>query len=258
MSTKSPRKYTLSDAALAQRRANQPRAVEAARDMATGPTTDEGKAASSRNGWKHGRYSAVNRLHFGLGAASVSKMFGKPCVTTCPYHPDNPERTEHPCSIVLDGITRAGGSCLDRSVYLHAVDAMMRALQDGEFQGINGVLVTELAGNLQIIDSIRRAIAEHGVYISKYDVDRDGRVILDPRTGQPMVFELKVNPAILALAKFTDTLGLNFAELMVTPRARAKTEDDDEKRNAVHALLAGIGARMGKRPPRQLEHEDDA
>src|SRR5678815_1606287 len=110
------RPYTVSDAVLRQRRENQAKATEASRELSTGPKTEEGKAAVSRNGWKHGRYSAINRAHFGVGATSMAKLFGKPCRTTCPYHPENPERTEMPCSLVLDGLTHAGGSCLDKTV----------------------------------------------------------------------------------------------------------------------------------------------
>jgi len=92
------RPYTMSEAAIAQRHANLPAAAAAA----TGPNTPEGKAASSRNAWVHGRYSAINRAQFASGATSIAKMFGKPCVTTCPFHPDNPDRTEAPCSLVLE------------------------------------------------------------------------------------------------------------------------------------------------------------
>lgn len=62
------RHYTMSEAALAQRRNNLPAAAAAA----TGPLTEEGKAASSRNAWVHGRCSAVNRAQFGLGATSMA------------------------------------------------------------------------------------------------------------------------------------------------------------------------------------------
>ena len=105
-------------------------ANEASRELSTGPVTEEGKAAVSRNGWKHGRYSAINRAQFGLGATSVAKLFGKPCVTTCPFHPDNPERKEKPCGLVLDGLTHAGGSCLDKTVYVHALESLMGAMRD--------------------------------------------------------------------------------------------------------------------------------
>ena len=59
--------------------------------------------------------------------AADFQLFGKPCVTTCPFHPDNPERKEKPCGLVLDGLTHAGGSCLDKTVYVHALESLMGA-----------------------------------------------------------------------------------------------------------------------------------
>lgn len=244
-STKPPRPYTMSDAAMAQRRAAQPAAVAAGTlaGKSTGPRTEEGKAAVSRNAWKHGRYSAINRQSFGLGAASVSKLFGKPCVTTCPYHPDNPERTESPCSLVLDGLTHAGGSCLDKTVYVNALQSLMAAMQDGDMDGMHGLLATELAANLQIVNQIRQEIADHGITVPVYERTKEGDVVLNPRTGEPMVFDLRINPALAALAKFTEAHGVNFAELMATPRARERIREDDD---AASGLASAIGAIMGR------------
>lgn len=239
------RSYTMSEAALEQRRANAPKALAAGAlaGKATGPKTEDGKAASSRNAWKHGRYSLINRQSFGLGAASMSRMFGKPCVTTCPFHPDNPDRTEAPCSLVLDGLTHAGGSCLDKTVYVNALQSLMSAMQDGDMEGMHGVLATELAANLQIVHHIRAEIAEHGILVPIYERNKEGDVIMDPTTGKPMVFDMKINPALAALAKFTEAHGVNFAELMATPRARERVKEDDD---AASGLASAIGAILGR------------
>ena len=149
------RERELSEAELVQRR----NASQIAREHCTGPLTEAGKAASSRNGWKHGRYSAINRAQFGLGASSVAKLFGKPCVTTCPYHPDNAERTESPCTLVLDGMTHTGGSCLDKTVFVYALQSLMDAMQDGDMDGMHGLLATEMASNLQVLQHIRSEVA---------------------------------------------------------------------------------------------------
>lgn len=251
--TQKPRTYTMSPEALAQRQA----ASAAGRELATGPKSSDGKAASSRNAWKHGNYSAINREAFGLGAASMPKLFGKPCQTTCPFHPENPNRAENSCSIVLDGLTHAGGSCLDKTVYLHAFDSMMQAMQSGEMDGMNGLLAKEMAANLEILNAMRMAVAEHGVYTAIYKHDHDGNVICHPTTKEPMVFELKINPAVVAIAKFSETMGLSFAELMATPRAREKLNDADDAANALQTLVGGILGRMSKRAPRTLEHDKD-
>jgi len=254
------RKYTMSDAAIEQRRANAPVANEASRDLSTGPTTEDGKAAISRNAWKHGRYSAVNRAVFGIGATSMAKLFGKPCLTTCPFHPDNPQREEKPCGLVIDGLTHAGASCLDKTVYVHALDALMQAMSEGEMDGMHGVLAKEVASNLQVIDQIRQAIAKDGIYVPQYDHTKEGEVICDPRTGEPMVFDLKLNPAVFALAKLNDSLGINMAELMATPRARQRLADDDAATDGLQRAIGAIFARAGnKLPPAKrpaIEHEE--
>ena len=239
------RGYTMSPAAMAQRRAAQPGAVAAGTlaGKSTGPITEEGKAAVSRNGWKHGRYSAVNRAHFGVGAASIAKLFGKPCLTTCPFHPDNPEREEAPCSLVLDGLTHAGGSCLDKTVYVRALDSLMRVMTDGDMDGMHGLLATELASNLQVVDQIRAAIAEYGVMVPQYLTLKDGGVWLDPDTKKPFVADVKLNPALAAL-------GFNFAELLATPRARERLADEDSAAGGLQAAIGAIFARAANKAPR--------
>lgn len=244
MTDKSKRTYTMSPAALEQRRANLPAAAAAA----TGPITDEGKAASSRNAWIHGRYSAVNRAQFGLGATSMAKMFGKPCVTTCPFHPDNPSRTEAPCSLVLDGLTHAGGSCLDKTVYVHALDSLMRAFTDGDMDGMHGLLATEMAGNMQLLRQIREDIAERGLLIEIPLTNKLGNLVLDA-DNKPVIGDLKPNPMLAHLIKFNESLGINFAELMATPRAREKLKDDDDAAAGLQIMMGAIFNRAKGRLP---------
>jgi hypothetical protein len=236
------RPYTMSAAALEQRRNNLPAAAAAA----TGPLTTEGKAASSRNAWVHGRYSAVNRAQFGLGASSMAKMFGKPCVTTCPFHPDNPNRTEMPCSLVEDGLTHAGGSCLDKTVYVHALDALMRAFTDGDMDGMNGLLATEVAGNMQVLRQIREEISERGLMLEIPFVTKEGEVVRD-KDGKPVVADLKPNPMLAHLIKFSESMGINFPELMATPRAREKLKDNDDAADGLQSLLGAIFNRAKRR-----------
>jgi len=242
MTDKPKRPYTMSPAALEQRRANLPAAAAAA----TGPITIEGKAASSRNGWQHGRYSAVNLAQFGLGATSMAKMFGKPCVTTCPFHPDNPNRAEAPCSLVLDGLTHAGGSCLDKTVYVHALDALMRVFADGDMDSMHGMLATEMAGNMQLLRQIREDIAERGLLIPIPAITKEGVVVRDA-DGTMIVADLKPNPMLSHLIKFNESLGINFAELMATPRAREKLKDNDDAADGLQSLLGAIFNRAKRR-----------
>ena len=254
-------KRQLSEAELAQRRAAAPRGLAAggvARETPR-PKTRDGKTAGGRHAGKPGQYSLINRQRFGLGAASISKLFGKPCLTTCPFHPDNPERTEAPCSLVLDGMTHAGGSCLDKTVYVNALDSLLGAMRDGEMDGMHGLLAVELASNLQIVDQIRRAISDHGIMTAVHAVSKDGKVVLDPASGKPLVLELKLNPALQALERFTATHGVNFGELMATPKARQRLEDEEDAASTFQGVVGGLLSRMaGKLKPPPIEHEGDA
>lgn len=249
------RAYTMSAAALEQRRRNAPVALAAGAlaGKATGPRTEEGKAAVSRNGWKHGAYSAINRMQFGLGATHIAKLFGKPCVTTCPYHPDNPERQEKPCSLVLDGLTHAGGSCLDKTIYVNALTSLMQAMREGDMDGMQGELAREMASNLQLLNNIREQIANDGVVIKIPLMDKHGAAVIDPETGKPYIADAKAHPVLAHLIRMTEALGINFAELLATPRAREKLRDEDEAADFGARLIGAIAARAGKRVPRTIE-----
>lgn len=225
--------------AMAQRQA----ASVIARDHATGPRTEAGKAACSRNAWKHGLTSAVNRQAFGHGQTALAKLFGRPCLTTCPYHPDNPQRTEAPCSLVLDGLTRAGGSCLDKTVYTTAFGAIMDAMQSGELDGMQGLLASELAQSLQILHEVRKGIAEHGVISAIPLTSKDGKVITKP-DGAPYVAEYALNPLLAVMAKLQDVLGINLAEAMVTPKSAAAANAGEEAASAIQQLLGGALSRV--------------
>lgn len=249
-----PRKRKLSEAQLAQRRANQPKATAAAQGLQTGPKTEAGKAASSRNNWKHGRSSAINRAQFRLGATSMAKLFGKPCQTTCPFHPDNPDRDEAPCSLVLDGMTRAGQSCLDRTVYANAITAIMDAITDGDMDGMNGLLATQLAASVQMLDEIRLQISQHGVMVAVPMVTKDGDVLIDPSTktdenpaGSPYVADWRANPLLPHLTRLTESLGINFAEVLATPASRAKQRDTDDAAETIAQVIGAVMQRAQRR-----------
>lgn len=251
------RAYTMSEAALAQRRANAPKALAmgALAGKSTGPVTEEGKAASSRNNWKHGGYSAIHRRHFGLGAHSVAKLFGKPCVRTCPVHPDNPNRTEAPCSLVRDGFTHEGGSCLDKTVFFHAAEALMGAMSEGNMDGMHSLLAAEVGSMLQISDKLKQLIADEPMVIIPA-ITHDGDLIRDAQ-GAVVARDIRMHPALAPLIRLTEVLGINFAELMATPRAREKLRDADEAADGFAAVLGAIAARAGRRvQPRTIEHDD--
>ena len=235
------RPYTLSEAALAQRRAASPSGAAAA----TGPTSDDGKAIASRNAWKHGQHSAAYRRHFDHGAHTLAKTFGKPCLTTCPVHPDNAERAEAPCSLVQRGLTRAGGDCLDKSVYVDAFDAIIESLTTGEYASMHGLLASQVAQAVQLLNDLRRSIAEDGLAMVIPAVTKDGDVIYD-RDGKVVAHKYVDNPALFHYTRLLDVLGINLPELLTTPRSQKQAKVGEEQAGAMQSMLGAVMNRFGR------------
>lgn len=253
------RKRVLSAAELAQRRA----ASVSAMGHHTGPTSDSGKAVVSRNAWKTGQYSAAHRLQRDLVGTSIAGSFGKPCKTTCPWHPDNAKRTDAPCSLVTSGQTKAGGDCLDRRVYVEAFDAIIAAVHGGDMDGMNGVLAANMAANMQLLQQLREEISTKGMTLISPMVDKDGAIIRDD-DGTMAIGKVHMNPSMMALIRLLESMGLNLPELMATPRAREKLRDDEQRTDTMSTLLGAVmnrfsgasGAPLPRGTPRTMEHGD--
>ena len=210
----------------------------------TGPRTEEGKAASSRNAWKHGLNSQASRMALGNGAASMAKLFGKPCLTTCAVHPDNPERTDHPCGLVLDGLTRAGGNCLDKTVYVHAAAGILD-MMEGAAEGMNHILAAEGASMFQLIHELRSQITTQGLSIPQYAINKQGEVVLDPATGEPLVLDYKMHPGWGVLLGIFDKMGISLPEMLATPASRSRAKVNDQTADAMTTVLGRIMSMAG-------------
>lgn len=236
-----PPKRQLSPAELAQRRQ--------AAQLSTGPRSEEGKAASSRNAWKTGEHSAIHRAHFDNGMKSLLGATGKPCQTTCP---------KYPCSLVEDELTKAGGTCLDKQVYVQAFGSIIDALQNGSMEGVGALMAAEVSAALQMLHDLRAEIADQGFVIPIPAIDSDGHVITR-QDGTEVPAKYVMNPGYAMAIKTLEVLGINLTELLVTPKAKAQAKADDEKVDAMQTLLGGIfqrGARQASPQPRALPSED--
>jgi hypothetical protein len=236
-------KRQLSEAELAQRRAASVLGAAAA----TGPRTEEGKAVSSRNAWKHGLRSDAWQRMQRRGELPQRMMLGRPCVTTCAYHPDNPNRTEHPCGHVVRGETRAGGDCVDRTVYADAFERVIEAL-DGQMDAMHGLLARQVAEAIEVLHLCKREIAENGIVMEIPAISKESTVVLGP-DGKPAPGKFISNPALAHYTRLLEVLGINLPELLATPRSKAREQVETDTGDAVQALLGGIFARGRKGAP---------
>lgn len=201
-----------SEREIAQRKAAAPAAARA--------RSPEGKRASSRNRWVHGRYAK----------GQLAAMGGKPCQTTCP---------KYPCVFVTEEKTKAGQACLDAvnvNRLEHVAEAILQAVDGGDCSALNQIASIEMAGNLDILNSLRTEIAARGVLIEKALFDSSGKQI-----GADLI----ENPALKILVKLCGEMGFSLAEFVATPAAKAKVRGEEEERETAAAISRRIMGRLG-------------
>lgn len=201
------RPYTVSPAVLERNRQNA--------QHSTGPVTEEGKAASSRNAWKHGQNARRRAL-----------LFGKPCKSTCP---------KFPCSLVDEGEVSPGADCLDKEHFIHNLKAFEEAVYDGKLDGLKDLAGATLAGTVSIIQELQYSVLTDGVYMKSEKIDKDGNII---------GYELKPNPSLLPLGNLLKAAGLTLPDFMLTPREVQKVKDDDENRKTVADFFRGAAGAL--------------
>ena len=240
---KNPERKPLSEAQLRQRREASRKGAAAA----TGPKTEAGKAASSRNAWKHGMSSAVLKGHFDQGLQPLVHAMGKPCRTTCP---------KYPCALVDEGHTKPGGSCLDKQTYVQAFGAIIDAVQNNAMEGVHGLMAAEIASTLQMLHDLKSQVTELGPMIGIPMIDADGNVVTR-EDGSEVMGKWVPNPGWPIVLKTLEVLGISLPELLATPQAKAKASVEEEKADAMQQALGGIFQRVGmaRRPPGVIGHE---
>lgn len=217
----------LSEAELQQRRD--------AAQLSTGPRTEEGKAASSRNNWRTGEYSAITKMD--LWQRTMLQVHGKPCQSTC---------EEYPCKLVEDGLTQPGGDCMDKSVFVQAFDAIMATLATGDVQHAHGMIGAQIAGAMEILQKLRDEIVKQPIAYKPL-VNKSGDHIGDV----PMA-----NPVLSQYVKLLGELGINLPEMMATPKAILQQKNSEEATDAVGELFGKLAqVANGTRPGRVINGE---
>ena len=231
-------KRQLTDRELAQRRA--------AAQNSTGPQTDEGKARSSKNAWKHGLNSAVHRAHFDNGMGALIGATAKPCLSTCP---------KFPCGLVDDGLTQPGGNCLDKQVYVQAFAAVIDAVENKSMTGVGAMMASEIASTLQMLHDLKTQVTSLGPMIGIPMLNADGEVVTRA-DGSEVMAKWVPNPGWGVVLKTLEVLGISLPEALATPQAQSRAKVETDNADAMQQALGGIFQRAGiaKRPGRVIEH----
>lgn len=140
-----PRAYTLSEAALAQRKA-----------AATSPEKAK-SMLGNRNAWKTGEH-----------AQGVVRQLFRPCLSSCP---------QYPCELIDDGETALGSVCLDKAEFVKGLHALQKALRGGDLTDFKELAAIRLAGGFDILGRLQEDILENGVKCFDEKIDKDGKVI---------------------------------------------------------------------------------
>lgn len=198
MKIKKPKK-PLSEAQLAQRRA----ASLKAREKATGPRTEKGKAIVSQNSHKTGEFAKSVR----------ASIVGKPCKSTC--------HKFETCAFILANKTKPGGKCLDVADWniIEESGEAILAAQKGDTEKMNKLASTLLGMNVAVIGQMFGDIQERGIWKTEDIIGKEGEVI-----GQRLI----ANPMIGMMMKGIEKQGISFTEFLATPASQAKLDNDKE------------------------------
>jgi hypothetical protein len=164
------RRYTMSEAALAQRRA------------ATHSPAKCDAMAGNRNGWKHGHYAEnfINKL--------------KPCLSTCP---------SYPCSLVEGGEVEPGDDCLDKADIISFFRSIHSAVAKKEYDSFNELASLQIANTIKIVEMLQEDVLRDGSVVKRVRYDKDtGKLISEEYVPHPsllalpkLVADLGLNPA---------------------------------------------------------------
>ena len=150
------RKYTLSEAALAQRRA----AANAPHPGLNG----------NRNAWKHGEYAKTMLTRI------------KPCLSTC---------SKYPCSLVESGATDAGGDCLDAAELLGIIRAVHKVMADPKAsEDFLEISAANIGNSMRILAMLQEDILRDGTMVKSRKFDKNGVCFQEEIKPHPSLYTI--------------------------------------------------------------------
>jgi hypothetical protein len=201
------RSYTLTERAIEARKKNAKKS--------TGPKTEKGKKTCARNAWKTGRY-AQHYIRYKI----------KPCLSTCPHYP---------CELVKDNTTQPGGDCLDKAAVIQFYSAIMEAVENKQYKDFNNLAALTIAEQLHVMHLLMEDIQRDGTMLKRFKYDKEGNEI---------GYEVVPHPSLFALPKMIADIGITPNEMMITPKAIEKKEEDDEGIKSIADLMSSIGKNL--------------
>ncbi len=218
--------------AIVERLHIRPRAytmTEAARKQRSKAASSQAHADAmkgNKNAWKTGQH-----------AQGFIRQLFRPCLSTCP---------QYPCELIDDGETAAGSICLDKTEFVKGLQALQKALRNNDLTDLKELAALRLAGNMDILGQLQEDILSNGVKVLSEKLDKDGKVI---------GYELEPNPSLLVLPKLSETLGINPAEWMISPREIKRQKTETRKAKTLAGIMSGIG--LGNPDDKDQEEADE-
>ena len=186
-------------------------AIEQRRNAAEQPKPGN---VGNRNAWKTGSHASsfLTRL--------------KPCKTTCP---------QYPCELVAENSTAPGGDCLDKVELLATLHTIHEAIKNptDNAGGFQEIAAANIANAINILEMLQQAIIQDGVTIKETHPGKFGDTV-----------KLKLHPALLALPKMIQDLNLTPDQFLITPKAQAKVEGEQEAAKTIGELLGAAGKQL--------------
>lgn len=162
--------------------------------------------------WKHGRYAE----------SFITSL--KPCKTTC---------TKYPCSLINEGATEPGETCLDVSSIIQTARAIYKAMEHKDYNDFNGIANLTISKSMHVLKTLLEDIVRDGPTIKREKHNSEGKVI-----GHDIIH----HPALNVLPKMIADLGMTPQEFMLTPRALTKQHSEEEGVKTIADLMARVGS----------------